>query len=46
MYVRTVNGRCYLAETERIDGRVVQRHLGLVNSEWLELLAARKARRT
>jgi len=31
MFVRFVNGRPYLAETQRVGGRVIQRHLGPAN---------------
>jgi len=38
MYIRRVNGRAYLAESVRVGGRVVQRHLGPASPDGLLLI--------
>src|SRR5262249_50574843 len=45
MFVRVVNGRAYLAETERVGGRIVQRHLGPAAPELIKLVAMLAAER-
>jgi hypothetical protein len=45
MFVRYVNGRAYLAKTERVAGRVVQRHLGSASPDligFVQLFAAER----
>jgi hypothetical protein len=39
MFVRYVNGRAYLAETERVGGRVVQRHIGPATPDLIAIVA-------
>jgi hypothetical protein len=39
MFVRIVNGRAYLAETERVGGRVVQRHIGPATPDMIAIVA-------
>jgi hypothetical protein len=39
MFVRIVNGRAYLAETERVGGRVVQRHIGPATPDLIAIVA-------
>jgi hypothetical protein len=39
MFVRTVSGRAYLAETERVSGRVVQRHIGPATPDMIAIVA-------
>jgi hypothetical protein len=43
MFLRYVNGRAYPAETERIGGRVVQRHLGPADPDTIMLVEALRA---
>ncbi len=38
MYIRRVNGRAYLAESVRVGGRVVQRHLGPASPDGVILI--------
>lgn len=45
MYVRFSKGRAYLAESVRIGGRVVQRHLGPADEDTIALLALLAAER-
>ena len=40
MFIRCVNGRAYVAESVRVGGRHVQRHLGPALPEWVELIKA------
>jgi hypothetical protein len=39
MFVRYVSGRAYLAETERVGGRVVQRHIGPATPDMIAIVA-------
>src|SRR5262245_52228400 len=39
MFVRYVKGRAYLAEMERVGGRVVQRHLGPAAADLIAVVA-------
>jgi type VI protein secretion system component VasF len=45
MFVRIVNGRAYLAETERVSGRVVQRHIGPATPDMIAIVAMLAAAR-
>ncbi len=38
MFIRFVNGRPYLAESERTRGKVVQRHLGPASPDVVRLI--------
>jgi hypothetical protein len=45
MFVRQVNGRAYLAETQRVGGRVVQRYIGPATPDLIKMVAMIAAER-